>query len=238
MAAHASGTLASNDGYCPCCRKATVFTEHGPWLRDEYLCDRCHSIPRQRHLVLVMDRWIPGWTHLSIHESSPSTPMIQRLCREYSCSQFFPDEERGKTFRGTRCEDIERLTFPDNSFDIFITQDVLEHVFHPMQALRDIHRVLKPGGAHVFTAPKHRGLAKSVCRAELDANGDVRHLLEAQYHGNPVGDGKALVTWDYGDDFELLASEWVGAPVATFHTRDRSLGIDAEFNEVFVIRKT
>ena len=230
-------SMTANSGYCPCCRKETVFREHGPWLRDEYLCDRCHSIPRQRHLALILSQWFPKWTHSSVHESSPSNPLLGRFCRRYSYSHFFPDRERGKTIRGVRCEDIERLTFPDGSFDIFITQDVLEHVFHPMQALRDIHRVLRPGGAHVFTTPKHAGLARSVQRAELDHAGAVHHLLEAQYHGNPVGDGKALVTWDYGDDFELLASEWVGAPVATFRTRDRSLGIDAEFNEVFVIRK-
>lgn len=230
-------TLPSNPGYCPCCRQQTVFREHGPWLRDEYLCDRCRSIPRQRHLTLVMDQYYPQWDQLEIHESSPSNPLIAQFCRRYSYSQFFPDQERGKTFRGTLCEDIEQLTFKDASFDIFITQDVLEHVFHPMRALREIHRVLKPGGAHIFTTPKHRGLAKSVCRAELDDSGEIRYLLEAQYHGNPVGDGKALVTWDYGDDFEQLAGEWAGAEVITSHIRDRSLGIDAEFNEVFVIRK-
>jgi len=214
-----------------------VFREHGTWLRDQYLCDNCHSIPRQRHLMMVMDQYYPQWGELDIHESSPSNPLIAQFCGKYTYSQFFPDEERGTTFQGTRCEDIEQLTFPDASFDIFVTQDVLEHVFHPGRALREIHRVLKPGGAHIFTAPKHRGLAKTICRAELDDTGEVRYLLEAQYHGNPVGDGKALVTWDYGDDFGQLASEWAGAEMVTSHIRDRAFGIDAEFNEVFIIRK-
>lgn len=230
--------LPSNPGYCPCCRKNTVFREHGSWLRDQYLCDHCHSIPRQRHLMMVMDQYYPQWDQLEIHESSPSNPLIAQFCSKYSYSQFFPDEERGTTFKGTRCENIEALTFPDASFDIFVTQDVLEHVFHPARALREIHRVLKPGGAHIFTAPKHRGLARTICRAELDeTSGEVRYLLEAQYHGNPVGDGKALVTWDYGDDFEQLASEWAGAEMVTSHIRNRAFGIDAEFNEVFIIRK-
>jgi SAM-dependent methyltransferase len=121
--------------------------------------------------------------------------------------------------------------------DIFITQDVLEHVFHPERAIAEIHRVLKPGGAHVFTAPKHKGLAETVQRAAIDATGEVQYLLPAEYHGNPIGDNKALVTYDYGHDFERLLSIWSGTTVRVFHTVDRGRGIDAEFNEVFVIAK-
>jgi SAM-dependent methyltransferase len=138
---------------------------------------------------------------------------------------------------GVRSENLEALTFGDSTFDFFITQDVLEHVFRPDRALREIHRVLKPGGAHIFTAPKHESLAATRCRATISDEGAVTHLLPDEYHGNPVGDGKSLVTWDYGSDFERLASEWVGDTVETFHTVDRNQGIDAEFNEVFVIVK-
>jgi hypothetical protein len=52
-----------------------------------------------------------------------------------------------------------------------------------------------------------------------------------------VGDGRALVTWHYGDDFEHLLSQWSGLPVTTYVTRDKELGIDAKFNEAFVMRK-
>jgi hypothetical protein len=98
-------------------------------------------------------------------------------------------------------------------------------------------RVLKPGGAHVFTTPKHAGLRRSYRRAEIDRIGQVKHLKEPLYHGNPIGDGRSLVTWDYGGDFEFLLWEWAGYPTATYVTRDRNLGIDGEFLEVFVTRK-
>ena len=97
--------------------------------------------------------------------------------------------------------------------------------------------MLRPGGAHVFTAPKHSGLATSRRRARITADGQVEHLLPAEFHGNPIGDNKALVTWDYGHDFERLLSQWTGAPVQTYQRVDRGRGLDAEFNEVFVIRK-
>ena len=51
---------------------------------------------------------------------------------------------------GNRCENLEELTFDDNTFDLVITQDVLEHVLNPGKAFKEICRVLKPGGAHKF----------------------------------------------------------------------------------------
>ncbi|BDU20203.1 methyltransferase [Dyella sp. GSA-30] len=232
-----SGVVKSHAGYCPCCRRDSTFTIHGPWLRDEYLCDRCESIPRQRHLVRILDTLFPQWRESVMHESSPSLPILANQCPGYTYSHYFPDVQPGSKKNGVRCESIEGLTFADNSLDLFVTQDVLEHVFHPDVALREIHRVLKVGGAHVFTAPKHESLAVTQCRATIAGDGTVTHVLPEQYHGNPVGDGKALVTWDYGSDFERMASEWVGATVSTYHTVDRSQAIDAAFNEVFVIVK-
>jgi SAM-dependent methyltransferase len=226
-----------NPGFCQCCGNQTVFVAHDAWLRDFYLCRRCGSVPRQRHLQTVLDETMPGWHGLVVHESSPSNDYLARLCADYSSSQYFADVPRGEFRNGVRSEDVEALTFPDESIDVFITQDVLEHVFNPDRAIREIHRVLKPGGAHIFTAPKHRGLDISRRRARLGADGVVEHLLPEEYHGNPIGDNKALVTWDYGYDFEQLMSEWAGAEVQAHHRRDRGRGLDAEFNEVFVIRK-
>ena len=226
----------SNEGYCHCCRSRTVFEVQGPWLRDQYLCERCGSIPRQRHLFHLLDTLFPCWEDLQIHESSPSADYFIRHTSRYSSSQYLEGIERGATHGGVRCEDLEQLTFADRTFDLFVTQDVLEHVFDPRQALREVQRVLKPGGAHVFTTPKHRHIATSEPRS-VKVNGEVRDLKERQYHGNPVGDGRALVTWDFGRDFEFLMANWTSAPVATFVTRDRQLGIDGEYLEVFILRR-
>ena len=227
----------SNPGYCHCCREQSTFEVTGNWLRDQYLCRTCRSIPRQRHINLILDKHFPGWENAHVHESSPSNQFVARWCKNYSSSQYFDCIPSGTAHNGSRCENLEKLTFPKNTFDIFITQDVLEHVFDPGAALREIMRVLKPGGAHVFTAPKHAGIQKSYPRAKIE-NGKVKHLMEEMYHGNPVGDGRALVTWDYGDDFESLILEWCGSPAVTHVTHDRSVGVDGEYIEVFVIRKT
>lgn len=97
-------------------------------------------------------------------------------------------------------------------------------------------RVLKPGGVHVFTAPKHNHLLLSERRASLQ-DGVTSFLKEPMYHGNPIGDGRSLVTWDYGQDFENLLFKWTQCPTTTYVTRDDSLGLKGEHLEVFVMKK-
>jgi SAM-dependent methyltransferase len=231
----AAGTRRDSPGTRRCHQK-TVFVVHDSWLRDAYLCGACNSIPRQRHVQHILDTWFPGWEDVSIHESSPSNDFVERHCHDYSSSHYRPDLPPGTVSDGVRTEDLESLTYPDATFDLFITQDVLEHVFHPDRALAEIMRVLRPGGAHVFTTPKHRLLERSRPRAVI-VDGELVLEMEAEYHGNPIGDGRSLVTWDYGDDFEQLIHRWTGLHTTTYVTRDRSIGLDGQYLEVFVTRK-
>jgi SAM-dependent methyltransferase len=43
--------------------------------------------------------------------------------------------------------------FPDASWDVITLHDVLEHLFEPVDELREIHRVLAPGGIVVIETP-------------------------------------------------------------------------------------
>ena len=48
-----------------------------------------------------------------------------------------------------RVADAERLDFPDNTFDIVYSHGVLHHTPDTAAAVREIHRVLRPGGKAV-----------------------------------------------------------------------------------------
>jgi SAM-dependent methyltransferase len=91
------------------------------------------------------------------------------------------------------------LTWPDGSFDLVISSDILEHVRHPQVALAEIARVLAPGGYHIFTVPLQEPL-RSTSIARVDASGEVDvPLLPERYHGNGKG-GQSLVYTDFGAD--------------------------------------
>lgn len=59
----------------------------------------------------------------------------------------------------TRVGDAAHLPFADGSFEQVISTDVIEHVAEPITALREIRRVLKPGGTFVVTVPTPKYLA-------------------------------------------------------------------------------
>jgi SAM-dependent methyltransferase len=230
-------TFAGNTGYCCICMAERQFIAKGQWLRDQYVCEKCGTVPRMRALVEILNQVRPDWRSCASHESSPCMQFFSQQCSSYTYSFFYEDVPLGSVNPdGHRCENLEALTFPNETFDIFITQDVLEHVFNPDRALFQIMRVLRKGGLHIFTAPKHKNLLTSVRRALLN-NGQVEHLIEPNYHDSPIGDKRSLVTWDYGCDFHDLIERWSGYTTCNFIIRDRRRGIDGEFLDVFVTTK-
>jgi SAM-dependent methyltransferase len=228
-------------GSCYVCgmrgRARTVYVERGSWARDHLQCFRCKAIPRERCLAYMLDQLRPTWRDLDIHESSPSPRGLSAVLSEfapgYSSSQFMDGVESGSLVDGVEVQDLANLSFDDARLDVLITQDVLEHVMHPEEVLAEVRRVLKPGGIHLATFPWNPQMRSTRRRARLDDAGRVVHELEAQYHGSPVGDGRSLVTVDWGADVFSIANE-AGFDLEVIRLEhNRRLGIDGEFREVF-----
>jgi hypothetical protein len=174
-------------GFCPICAAPARFRSESPWLRDFLICDGCSSIPRERAFMAAIQMLYPDWRTLTVHESSPAqhgaSSRIKRECPAYTASFYDPIVPLGTTDpdRGYRCENLESLTFPDCSFDLFLTQDVFEHIFHPDRAIGEIERVLKPEGAYIMTVPIVMKSKTSERRARLDIAGNILHLKDPQY---------------------------------------------------------
>jgi SAM-dependent methyltransferase len=85
--------------------------------------------------------------------------------------------------------DLQDLPFADSSWDFVIHSDTLEHVADPVQALRECRRVIRRGGALIYTIPIVPGRATRRCG-----------LDRPSYHGVP-GVVEHLVVTEYGDDY-------------------------------------
>ncbi len=60
----------------------------------------------------------------------------------------------------------ERLAFRDHVFDLVVCSEVLEHVLHPEQALREMRRVTKASGQVIISTPAALSLS-DLCMAAL-----------------------------------------------------------------------
>jgi hypothetical protein len=230
------------EGWCPICEGVAEFRAEQSWWRDHLFCQSCPggSIPRERAIMQVLRTLHPNWRDLRIHESSPAPRgtsfVLQRDCERYSPTQFWPNIPVGEMHLGTRCENLEHQTFSDESFDVVVTQDVMEHLFYPDVATREIYRTLAPGGLYLFTTPVYDDLSKSVRYAALEG-GEIRYLQEPEYHGNPVDDAGSLVTFHYAADLKQSLAEWAPFQVDMIVQNDPRLGIVGEFRHVFACRK-
>lgn len=60
--------------------------------------------------------------------------------------------------------DGHNLPFPDNEFDLYITTETYEHLVNPLEGLREMYRVLKPGGVVAFTTPTAPNLSDATMK--------------------------------------------------------------------------
>lgn len=234
-------TVLKNAGYCPTCDQKVTFVAHDPWLRDHYCCSSCNSLPRERALMLTIENYFPNWRELTIHESSPvdrgASRRLRQECSDYIPSQYFPKEKPGNAVGKFRNENLEALTFTDESIDLHITQDVLEHIFRPSKAFKEIARTLRPGGAHIFTVPIVNKFQPSKLRARINDDDRIVHLEPPVYHGNPISEEGSLVTVDWGFDISQRIFEACGLFTHLVYIDDISKGIRAEYIEVLVTLK-
>lgn len=228
-------------GYCPCCAKNVVFKAKNSWLRDNFFCSTCHSIPRERALMVTIEKYLPNWKELKIHESSPGNKgaslKLKEQCVNYLASQYYPDLKFGDIVGEFRNEDLESQTFADETFDLVVTQDVMEHIYEPDKAFKEIARTLKKGGFYILTVPLVNKFNKTEVWAVKDTNGNLKFINEPEFHINPVDPNGSPVTMHWGYDIVDFIRKSCNMETTIEYIDDLHMGIRAEFIEVLVCRK-
>lgn len=200
---------------CRCCRRRSLILALDQ--TDEYrFCVRCRANPRYELLAdYLRERW-SEFEHATVLELDPHSPLRPLLstAATHLRTYFSADGEAGDVREdGARREDITRLSLPDESVDLIVSSEVLEHVPDLRRAFAETERVLRPGGRHVFTVPPR---SRTQRRAEI-VDGAVRHLTAPEYHGDPLDPRGILAYWDIGteDAPDLLSTPRLRVEVVT-----------------------
>jgi len=204
-------TRTKHQGYCSICGYDTIMYKYGNRVTETFKCNRCGAIARNRHLAIVlcklfaiekpysMKMFVENSKSLDIFEAQAKGPLNDYLkeLKGYVCSEYDPDVQLGSSIQnGVRCEDLQNLTFNSETFDIVISQTVFEHILEPDLAWKEIARVLKPSGYHIFSIPFQNSQITER-RVRMD-NGEIVFIKPKVYHNDGVR--KSLVYTDYGLD--------------------------------------
>ncbi|SFK45355.1 glycosyltransferase [Lysobacter sp. cf310] len=198
-------------GHCAVCDRPSAFNVSFAYSsgsrsdvnwREHLDCAKCGFINRVRAAIHAFQSELKPTADSRIYITEQTTPLYRWVREHYpntQGSEYLADKVApGGELAGLRNENLMALTFPDQSFDYVLSFDVLEHVPEPEKAFAECFRVLRPGGAMLWSAPfafedQSRLAEKNVIRAYIDEAGELVHLLEPEYHGNPVDpEGGAL----------------------------------------------
>lgn len=202
-------------GVCAVCGHRGAYVADDAPTRENHRCASCGASLRYRNQAAAITATYHA-CDLSLAELAATSPFAELAIYEpgiigpfrrileplagYRVSYYWPGVAPGEAHEGVRCEDLERLTWPSETFDLVITSDIFEHVRHPAKGFAEVRRVLKPGGWHIFTVPltwpfRHETSA----RVDVSGPRDV-HLADPVYHGSPTDPRGSLVYTDFGTD--------------------------------------
>jgi SAM-dependent methyltransferase len=154
---HARGTVLSalysgDKFYCVCCERAfRKLLPGGLAKRENAVCPKCNSYERHRLLWLYLSEKVGIYKkerkllHVApeyvLRKKLTALPSIEYIGAGIAAP--FADVEM----------DITAINHDGNCYDAILCNHVLEHVPDDLQAMKELYRVLKPGGWAILQVP-------------------------------------------------------------------------------------
>lgn len=143
---------------CPCCGgRFRAFVSGGVRRRAAASCPRCGSLERHRVLWVLLERYTDLYSapHRMLH-IAPEPRLAAHLAAQPNIEYTSADLASPHAMEHF---DITEIPYPDATFSAIVCCHVLEHVPDDARAMRELRRVLRPGGWAVLDTPVHHDRA-------------------------------------------------------------------------------
>jgi len=171
-----------NKVICPCCeghfRTFISYITYGGELQENVICPKCSSHERHRLLWL----YLKNKTNLFNERLK-----LLHFAPEYYFEKTFLSLEKLDYYSADLASplarikmDITNILYEDNYFDVILCNHVLEHIQDDQKAMKELLRVLKPGGWAILQVPIDRNREQTFEDPSIVAPED-RERLYGQY---------------------------------------------------------
>ncbi|MDO8726224.1 MAG: class I SAM-dependent methyltransferase [Candidatus Methanoperedens sp.] len=194
---------------CIVCGSISLINVKDNNLRETCVCIKCGSTNRQRQIAYVcLEAGLQNRKHLSslkdfiklddfvVYNTEASGAIHCQLLKmkNYIYSEYFGiSYTSGDIVNNIMHQDLMDMSFSNETIDLMISSDVFEHIPDPYKAHKEVYRVLKHGGRHIFTVPFYQTEFLDEDRIGNDNEGNIVHLKKPLYHEDPLRPEGALV---------------------------------------------
>ena len=221
--------------YDPCSCQTSHALFDAANMRESGISSTSRTIVRQRALGLAVIKVVehagnlahqkclqslqppPGFSVYNTEAHGQMHEIFASKFASYTASEYVSPTAKPGSVHMTavglvRHEDLRNLSFPNNSFDLVLSAEVFEHIPDPYLALSEVFRVLKPGGAYLWTVPMNPDIHSRDAQLSLlskdgkrfDAAEPVSTVPDGpkikapQFHGDPLSPQGIVVFQIFG----------------------------------------
>jgi SAM-dependent methyltransferase len=185
--------------FCPLCDCSIQVRLNKDEIGVRCLC--CGASAVTQSLATVIRQSCPDLDTLDIYELSAAGPLVRWLrkrSKSLTMSEFLPNDLMRRIKNPVEYQDVQKLTYLSDSFDLCTSTEVFEHVEDDATGFKELLRVLRPGGYLIFSVP-FNGAEVTIERTELK-DGRRVHVLPPDYHGDRYRGKTVLCYRNYGWD--------------------------------------
>lgn len=218
---------------CPVCgAKYRKFMPYGyVQPRPNALCPKCLSLERHRLLWLYLTREtdlltaFPRTLHIA-----PEVCIMRHLKPHF---KSHPGQYVTADLESPLADlhfDVQQIPLADGSVDVVICNHIMEHVADDRRAMRELHRVLKPGGWGIVLSPVDRDYEQTY-EDDSITDPDERTRIFGQY------DHRRIYGADYTDRLREAGFDAVEIDYAAALTDDERRRFALPEDPIYVVYK-